>query len=117
LYKWKNIIPKIIILKYKQYNADVLGRKRRKLELCDKCHVKNHVENQKKSREIANDAYIRYSKIKITKIIFKFHFTKIIIGILNYNRYRYYSQKTSSFLGATYSIQQYVFGLLSKFFY
>ena len=50
----------IIILKCKQCNSDVLGRKRLKTVLCDKCQMKNYVENQKKGREIVKDSFVRY---------------------------------------------------------
>ena len=50
----------IIILKCKECNSDVLGRKRIKTVLCDKCQMKNYVENQKKGREIVKNSYVRY---------------------------------------------------------
>ena len=50
----------IIILKCKKCNTDVLGRKRIKTVLCDKCQIKKYVENQKKGREIVKDSFVRY---------------------------------------------------------
>ncbi|MGD1834774.1 MAG: hypothetical protein ACPKPY_09965 [Nitrososphaeraceae archaeon] len=50
----------ILILKCKECNSDVLGRKRRKNVLCDKCATKNYIENQKKSREIDRNSFRRY---------------------------------------------------------
>ena len=50
----------IIVLKCIQCNSDVLGRKKRKNVLCDKCQMKNYVENQKRSREIVKDSFVRY---------------------------------------------------------
>ena len=50
----------IIMLKCKQCNTDVLGIKRRKNVLCDKCTTKNYIENQKKSREIDRNSFARY---------------------------------------------------------
>ena len=49
----------ILILKCKECNSDVLCRKRIKTVLCDKCQMKNYVENQK-GREIVKDAFVRY---------------------------------------------------------
>ena len=51
---------KIVILKCKQCNSEVLGRKKVKETLCDNCQTKNYTENQKKSREIARNSFIRY---------------------------------------------------------
>ncbi|MGD1838908.1 MAG: hypothetical protein ACPKPY_12735 [Nitrososphaeraceae archaeon] len=50
----------ILILKCNECNSDVLGRKRRKNVLCDRCQMKNYIENQKKSREIVKDSFVRY---------------------------------------------------------
>ena len=50
----------ILILKCKECNSDVLGRKRIKTVLCDKCQMKNYVENQKKSRGIDRNSFVRY---------------------------------------------------------
>ena len=41
----------ILILKCKECNSDVLCRKRRKFVFCDKCQMKNYVENQKKEEK------------------------------------------------------------------
>ena len=51
---------KIIILKCKQCKSEVLGRKKMKKTLCDECKTKNYIENQKKSREIARNSFVRY---------------------------------------------------------
>ena len=51
---------RILILKCKECNSEVLGRKRRKFVLCDKCQIRNYVENQKKGREIVKDSFVRY---------------------------------------------------------
>ena len=59
--KTENNMPiGIIILKCKKCNSDVLGRKRRKNVLCDKCQMKNYTENQKKGREIVKNSFVRY---------------------------------------------------------
>ena len=50
----------ILILKCNACNSEVLGRQRRKFVLCDKCQMKNYVENQKKGREIVKDSFVRY---------------------------------------------------------
>ena len=50
----------IIVLKCKECNSDVLGRKRRKIVFCDKCQIKNYIENQKKGREIVKNSFVRY---------------------------------------------------------
>lgn len=56
----------ILILKCKECNSEVLGRQRRKFVLCDKCQMKNYVENQKKGREIVKNSFVRYwKKVKL----------------------------------------------------